>query len=710
MRALKVEALKYKYSQNNNFAVDDVSFQIEKGSYTAIVGLNGSGKSTLARLLCGLEQPQTGNIYIEGNPRIGIIFQSPKDQIVSGIVYRDTEFGPLNLHLTPAEVELRTIESLNVVEMLDRADSSTTALSLGQTQKIALSGIIALNPDILILDEAIAMLDPVSRADILEFLRYWHKNGNTIIHITHDVDAIKESERIIGMERGKIYFDGLKKDFFADGKNVNKIEGNKLVITDKKKWNNENKTISFNVKNITFNYDNNIGVKNVSFNLYKGSITALTGPSGAGKSTILELCSGVLKPSSGNIYTASEKKPVLAQQNSQSALFETFAADDVAFGPKNAGIKGNNLKEIVQKSMELSHLPFESFAERKTFCLSGGEQRRLSIAGILAMDSDILFFDEPTAGLDSVSRFNVLNMFRKLAEEGKTIVFSTHKNDEADFADREIRIERGEIIKDTLESNSYDKELNSFVELKPYDSQKMLESLRKTSATLAGSGHSVLSPVQKLPSWLRILLFLTLFIFSLCGQTPTFCAAFMCISAVYAMASGLLVKTIAKTCIKILPWLILFGILQMIFHPALEDETVYFSWNFLIITPSKLLLCLCTLLRTFAAINCICGFYISTPEYDLIDGLKILLKPLEVIKIPVRYIILILEVIFRFIPLLIDEAACIIKTQLIRGGLGKTKGKISRIKCVLPLIVPMLIQTIKRSEALADAITVRCFK
>ena len=104
------------------------------------------------------------------------------------------------------------------------------------------------------------------------------------------------------------------------------------------------------------------------------------------------------------------------------------------------------------------------------------------------------------------------------------------------------------------------------------------------------------------------------------------------------------------------------------------------------------------------------GFFVSTPEYDLMDGLNILLTPLRLCHVPVRYFILIIEVIFRFIPLLVDEAVSILKTQAIRGGLGTVKGKLAKIRAVLPLIVPLIIQSIKRSEALADAITMRCFK
>lgn len=711
MRALLVDALKFKYSQNDNFAVDDVSFQIEKGSYTAIVGLNGSGKSTLARILCGLEEPTSGSVIIDDNPRIGIVFQSPKDQIVSGLVYRDTAFGPQNLHLTSGEVELRTIESLNVTGMLDRAESSTAALSLGQTQKIALSGIIALHPEILIMDEAIAMLDPVSRADILEFLRYWHKCGNTIIHITHDMDAIREADNIIGMEEGKLYYNGDAKTYFSQPQLVKKIEGEPIPVTKKTDiYKKEKLQKTLSLHDLCFEYDKKSAIKNVSFDLYKGTLTALTGPSGAGKSTILELCSGLLKPSCGEIHCPKNASlPTLAQQNSQAALFEGFAADDVAFGPINKGIKGSELVELVKNSMNQAFLPYDKFGERRTFELSGGEQRRLSIAGILAMNSEVVFFDEPTAGLDSQGRIKVLQMMRSLAEQGKTVMFSTHKQDEAGFADREIKISNGKKVFDSASELKSNEECEA-APIHIYESASMLDSLRNSLKGLSGVNVRESSLIRKMPAWSRILLFLVLFIVAISGQSLLFCAACLCVSAVYAMISGLKPTAILKSCIKILPFLLIFAVFQMIFHPALEGEVHYTEWKWFLVTPSKIMHCVATMFRTFAAIACITGLYVSTPEYDLIDGLKFLLKPLELIKVPVRYLILIIEIIFRFIPLLVEVTMNIVKTQLMRGGLGKVKGKIARIKAVIPLIAPMVIQTIKRSEALADAITVRCFK
>ncbi len=711
--------MNFKYPQSNRAALFDVSFGIEKGSYVAIVGYNGCGKSTLARLLCGLEVPESGTIEVEENNRIGIVFQSPKDQLVSGVVSRDTAFGAQNLGLPAGEVELRVIESLNVVDMLDRAASSTSALSLGQTQKIALSGVLALRPEILILDEAVSMLDPLSRSEILEFLRYWHKCGNTIIQITHDLETLSDADTVLGMEDGRVFFYGTKNAFMENEANVNRICDQSLP-KNKRKKNISGNEITLSLKDLSYIYEkkdsseivSQHGIFDINLDFYKGSLTALTGASGAGKSTLMEVCAGLMIADSGSIYTQSSQRPVLAQQNAQAALFEQFAADDVAFGPRNRGISGAELKSLVEEAMNQTALPFKKFGERHTFELSGGEQRRLSIAGILAMNSEVVMFDEPTAGLDSPSRDEVMALLRRLADEGKTVIFSTHKRDEADFADREIVIKNGRVEHDTLavsaETNSQTE--NDSAKMPAMEIAGMITGLKNLSSGLSRSKQKKKTPVEELPPILRILLFIALFAFSLAVRPLWLCCAALGVGILYCLLCGFSIRRLFITSLKILPFLLFFSIFQIIFHPALPDEVRFTTWKWFMITPSKLLFCLGAILRTDASLACISAFFVSTPEYDLMDGLKILLRLMCFPKKIIRYLILIIEVIFRFIPLLVDEAVAILKTQAIRGGLGCVKGKLAKIKAVIPLIVPLVIQTIKRSEALADAITMRCFK
>ena len=148
----------------------------------------------------------------------------------------------------------------------------------------------------------------------------------------------------------------------------------------------------------------------------------------------------------------------------------------------------------------------------------------------------------------------------------------------------------------------------------------------------------------------------------------------------------------------------------MVFAPVLPDEIRYCGFRFFTVTPSKLVNCLKVLLRTESALCLICGFVHSTDEIQLVKGFSDLLAPLRFLRIPTKYILVTMEIIFRFLPLLLDESACIVKTQLVRGGLGKSKGFFGKIKAIVPLVAPLIVQALKRAESLSYALTARGFK
>ena len=740
MRVLSVDHVNYTYPQQNMPAVNDVDFSLERGSYTAVVGLNGSGKSTLARILCGLLDADCGEVSYASGVRSALVFQSPKDQIICSVVFRDTAFGPQNLGLSPDEVELRTIESLTVVGLLHKASSPSVTLSLGQTQKEALAGIIAIDPDVIILDEALSMLDPDSKNDIFAFLSYWVRKGRTVVHITHDIDAIRKAQDVIAMEKGKVVYSGTTDDFFTDTELCERITGEKIVNSVFKK-NNKRATDFSAVSNIPdaeaslafcnvgFSYGENVIFNNINFSLAKGTLTALTGVSGSGKSTLLEMAAGLLAPSYGEIRCDS--RPALCRQNSDAALFERFAADDVAFGPGNRGVRGKALVSLVKRSMDEAGIPYAEYAERQTAELSGGEKRRLAVAGIIALDAPVLLFDEPTAGLDGPSRAKTMTLLRSLAVMGHTVLFSTHRPDEADFADEEISVRDGnlflvrsnaassnggKIIKkgkfDADGAAGFDAQMKRHalpdtVQM-PLEGAKLLNSIRAASAN-TGNVKKNGGIAAKLPPAVKFIVFIALFAASLAARPLSLCACMFLLSLIYAFSAKYPKRRLFLSLVKTVPLLLFFCIFQMIFYPPLEGERIFLAYRYFTVTPSKLLLCLTTLIRTEGAIACILSFSYTTPEYDIVDGLSVLLKPLAVFHIPVRYVIIITEIVFRFMPLLLDEASEIIKTQLIRGGLRDAKGFFGRVRSLIPLFVPLVMQTIRRSEALADALTERCF-
>ena len=713
--AVSVKQLCFSYENAPEPAVQDVSFELDSGSYTVIAGVNGSGKSTTARIIAGLLQPSAGTVEIADGLRTGFVFQSPKDQLICGVVARDTAFGPQCQSLPDSEIELRTIESLKATGMLDYAMHKSMFLSLGQTQKAALSGILAINPDILILDESVSMLDPKSREEIFTFLDMLHKKKRTILHITHDSDAISRAKDIIVMNGGKIIWKGNSSSFFADktGSVYRSVFGTPLEnrsCFQKKTQKSPSTEILLKAENISFSYGTHAVLKNISFSLKRGTLTALTGASGSGKTTLLEILAGLKKQDSGTVRSA--EKPLLCQQNSDAALFEAFAADDVAFGPRNSGIKGKELLECVKTAMNRVNLPFEEFASKQTNCLSGGQKRRLSVAGIIAMKGDILLFDEPSAGLDGAAKYTVMHLLRSLAESGKTVLFTTHHYDEAQFADTSITLEKAGLIAPDFspeEENKADGQKTVLTEQKPSAGifspeyfSKMLDSLSENQAEQ--------KRLQKLPAVIKYILFIALFAVSVAVQPVSLCAALLPVTILYALCSCCPAKKLFRSLIKILPFLLFFCILQMIFAPASADDTVFLPYKYFFVTAGKLWQCLKIILHTECALCCICAFSSSATENDILKGFSDLLAPLRLLKIPVKYPVILMEIIFRFIPLLLDEAISIIKIQLVRGGLKDEKGFFGKIRAIIPLIVPLIIQTVRRAEILADAMTVRGFK
>ena len=763
---LVAENLSYVYEDNNLEAVKNVSLAVSRGSYLAILGLNGSGKSTLARLLCGLLQPATGKVEVfsENKAPIGIVFQSPKNQIIASIVKTDTSFGPENLGFSASETENIVLSSLKAVSLEEKLEDFTSNLSLGQTQKLALAGILSLNPDLLILDESVSMIDPVSRKEILDFLDELNAKGKTIIHITHDLDEAERASRILVMENGILVKDAcsldktdpfIKSHFCIDEGDIGADSGNlgdavsgagssvsaahtvqassgvpafpagssvldfhtaqansgvsaslagssataiHTVLANSEKSAAEASTqqTSLYLKNITFAYPGeNPLYKDFSLSFKAGSLTAIMGKSGGGKSTLFEIASGLLEPQSGEILAI--ERPVLALQEAESALFENFAADDVAFGPINKGLTGKKLKEKVVSSMELTGLEYSVFGNRNTQALSGGEKRRLSLAGIIALDSPVIIFDEPTAGLDPKGRKQIFKTLRNLSNQGKTVIFSTHREEEAKIADRQIKIENGKILFDSeISPQKIDSE-----KLTKFETLEGVGLLKKLNGLSMGLYEKKDSVIHKLPPVAKYLVFLGAFLSSIFLKSIPLSLVSLGIALLYAALAKMPFKKPLKSFFGLLPWVLFFLLIQFFFFPINPGDTVLFHFGIIRITVEKILISVKSILHLATAIFMIFGFMYSADEKDILEGFKKL--------IPSKSASLILVMIFRFIPLLADEASLIIKVQLIRGGLGETKGFFNRVRKLLPLFVPLINRTLERSSNMADALTARYF-
>ena len=204
----------------------NLSLEIERGSFVAIVGSNGSGKSTLAKELNALLLPESGSVIVDGmdtstedpiniRRKVGMVFQNPDNQLVSSVVEDDVAFGPENLGVPPEEIRRRVDEALERVSMTEHRKKGPHLLSGGQKQRIAIAGVLAMDPECLVFDESTAMLDPSGRAEIMSIIEDIHKKGTTVILITHFMEEAARADRIIALHKGNVLLDEAPEKIFS---------------------------------------------------------------------------------------------------------------------------------------------------------------------------------------------------------------------------------------------------------------------------------------------------------------------------------------------------------------------------------------------------------------------------------------------------------------------------------------------------------------
>lgn len=232
MSQIELKGVSYSYPVKEGYnvkALKNVSLAIDKGEFVALAGMNGSGKSTLAKLLNGLFIPTEGEVLIDGlstadeentfeiRKRAGMVFQNPDNQTVATIIEDDVAFGPENIGVPREEIVKRVDSGLEAVGMSEFKKRTASKLSGGQKQRVAIAGVLAMKPDILILDESTSMLDPNGRKEIMDIARKLNGEGITVINITHNMDEAVLADRIIVLRKGRIAMDGTPKEVFSSG-------------------------------------------------------------------------------------------------------------------------------------------------------------------------------------------------------------------------------------------------------------------------------------------------------------------------------------------------------------------------------------------------------------------------------------------------------------------------------------------------------------
>ena len=683
---LSVDGLAFRYPESKRDALKDVSFAAEKGEYIAVLGANGSGKSTLLRCIASLAKAASGAVRVfgEGAQNGGkakggarsvptaVVFQSPDDQIVAETVELDAAFGPENLCLPRKAIRERVDAALSLFSLEAQKTAKTALLSTGPKQRLALAGAAALNPGIILLDEPSSMISEKDRDALLDFLDAACREGKTIFHVTHSIEEALRASRVLVLSRGALVFDGARDEFA-------KIPAETLA-----EWSLlcREKSSHIMEENAGQHKDDadeppllacsNLAAGpfcDVSFGLYAGKITAVTGESGSGKSLLLLCLAGIAEPEGGELALRAGSKAALAVQESEAALFEEFVADDVAFAPQMSGLLGAELKAAVREAMDAAGLPFDQFADRKTFSLSGGEKRKAAIAGIIATGGDVLLFDEPFSALDAKGRGEIMELFRRLAKGGKAIMFTANRKADCEgLADNIVCLDRAQ---------------------KPQARQQPPSEAKARARKDSNEPAPLFAAMPPVAKFLCCALAIAATLLIARPLPLVCCALFLLITARQA---GISLRKLFKAVFRVLPWLLLVMAIQCFYLKSASDAALFFLR----------FLCLLAALSLFAFI---------APPTEISCGAEDILAPLRLFRIPVRNIALLISLVFRFFPTLYSEAEKIkiarrVRIGASRAAAGKKKGKIREAAA---LIVPIVMRTLAKAEKLSLAITVRYY-
>ena len=485
------------HDRQNRAALSHIHFKVQAGEFAAIIGPNGSGKSTLARLMNALLLPDSGRVLVDGmdtrdpsghaqiHSQVGLVFQRPQNQIVATTVEEDIAFGPANLGLDSAVIHERVDTALRQTGLSDYRQRPSHLLSAGETQRLALAGVLAMRPRCVIFDETTAMLDPMGRAMVLEQIRELNRQGITILLITHLMEEAALAERILLLHDGQLVLDDTPKNIFSGSHALDPyglglppareaaLELRKFlpqlapdILTNRDllqslpgytgNLSNSSPNTSYpkdaaadlvQIRQLSFIYQHNTplahqALDGLNFTMKEQHTHALIGATGCGKSTLLQHLNGLLRPQSGSVRVgpfdlsdkdldtqALRRMVVLAFQQPEDQIFEQYVGDEVAYAPRHLGYQGK-LADIVEQAMQSVNLDFETYKDRLTSTLSGGEKRKVALASILAIQSQLVLLDEPLAGLDPRSVDELMRTLDRQRQQGRSLLISTHQYEE----------------------------------------------------------------------------------------------------------------------------------------------------------------------------------------------------------------------------------------------------------------------------------------
>ncbi len=455
-----------------------INLRIRRGEYLGITGDNGSGKTTLAKLLNGLLMPCGGKITVNGRSTatsvsasapttcdpesllairrsVGIVFQNPDAQAIGETVEEDIVFGLENIGIPKSKINRRINRYLDLLGIKDLRYKNITLLSGGQKQLVNLAAVMAMEPECIVFDEALSMLDPTSQGNALDAISELNRDHTSVILITHNHYDLCNCSKVIRIAGGRIT--PWKLPEYGN----EAIENRKLTatathrhtipptatstLTSAKGTRSPQKCPGIEITHVSHTYNPGTdwavpALKNIDLRIEKGRVFGIIGGIGSGKSTLASLIAGLDMPTTGSVTIDGRppepgKNAGILFQHPEDFFFEKTVREDMAFGLRKRGLSEDAIDRKIRSAMDAVGLDSGIF-EKSPFHLSSGERRLVSFGCVIASAPDYLVLDEPTAGLDQKSRRKVLEVISGVACD-LTVVYISHRvRDVLDISER----------------------------------------------------------------------------------------------------------------------------------------------------------------------------------------------------------------------------------------------------------------------------------
>lgn len=476
----------YAYGHTHD-ALHDISFELAPGRCYAVVGANGSGKSTLARLAKGSLVPTNGTVMVDGIDTsagpdeawelarlVGFVRQDPRDQMVSASVFDEVAFGPANLGMELGAIRRVVGGALTDCGLTGYEGRSVEELSGGELQRLAFAGAVAMDPRYLVLDEVTAQLDSVATASVRSVVSRLVKAGCGVLEVTHDPAEALRADTVIVLAEGSVAWQGAPRDLLADQAALDiaglsddalvricetlaaegagfddgavaadvargalgrdhDVSGVSSVIDGWLDSFRDTEGLAdepgISLQDASVSYGDRAALRDVSLDVASGEVCLVAGLSGSGKSTMARLLAGVQAPDAGMAVLHGRKvRPGsvgLAFQRPGDQLFCDTVIDDVSFGPRNLDLPEDEVRRRAERALECLGVAREKW-DVSPLSLSGGQARRVALAGVVSMEPDAYVLDEPTAGLDSAGRRFLHGAVADLARAGSPVIVVSH--------------------------------------------------------------------------------------------------------------------------------------------------------------------------------------------------------------------------------------------------------------------------------------------